>query len=166
MKEKLQYEQRRQRLAETSNKQKEYDQLLEIKKKEIEALGKCLHQVYAKLNESPETVPRLQEQLQEKDHELISVVTENKMLQSSYEKLVADHEHLQHQYEQLIVELKMKKELTESNEFFSSNDPRDTAVMEPQVCTSMHIHVPILLYLYCNAHGCACPFVFKRGSWV
>ena len=47
--------------------------------------------------EAPETVQRLTEQLQEKDNELNTVVTEIKMLQSSYEKLVADHEHLQHQ---------------------------------------------------------------------
>ena len=135
--EKLRHELGRQHLAEVSRKQKEYDQLLDIKKKEIELLRKQLHQVSAKLEhekETPETVQRLTEELKEKDCKLNTVVTEIRALQDSYEKLVADHERLQHQYGQLTVELKMKKELSETSEFYSNSDPCNTTVMEPWVC--------------------------------
>ena len=136
--EKLQHELRRQHLAEVSKKQKEHDQQLEIKKKDIESLRKQLHQLSATLEgekETPETVQRLTKELQEKDCELNGVVTEIRTLRGSYEKLLADHEHLQHRYEQLTVEVKMKKELSEtwSREFYSSSDPCDTTVMESQV---------------------------------
>ena len=128
---KLQREQRK-HVAEASKKQKEHDQLIEIKTKEIEFLRNKLHQVS---KEAPETVQRLQEQLQEKDCELNTVVTEIKTLQNHYETLTAEHEHLQHLHGQLKVELKMKRELDECNEYSSSSNPSNMTVIEPLVST-------------------------------
>ena len=131
--EKMRHDLRMQHLAVVSKKQKEHDLQFQIKQKEIESLRKQLQLNNGK--QTPETVQRLREQLQEKDHELKAIVTNFETLQSSYKKLVADHKHLQYQYEQLTVELRMKKELSKSSEYCLRSDHRDITVMEPQVCT-------------------------------
>ena len=169
--EKMKHDLCMQHLAVVSKKQKEHDQQLQIKVKEIESLRKQLQLNDRK--QTPETVQRLQEQLQEKDHELKAIVTNFKTLQSSYEKLVADHEHLQYQYERLTVELKMKKELSKSDEYCFRSDPSDVTVTEPQVCTctSMRVCIIILSLYYCTfikilMAVCMCPIVLLRSCVV
>ena len=130
-----------------SKKMLKLDQERKQSEKEIESLRKELQLVSTKLREEkgvPETIQKLTEQLQEKDHELRTIVTEVTTLQSSYEKLIADHKDLRHRYEQLTVEVEIKKELTESSDCFSSNDPCNTTVMNTQVC--MYLCVYVLQY--------------------
>ena len=89
---------------------------------------------------------RLKDQLQEKDRELNTIVAEINTLRRSYEELTADRAHLQHMMEQLMVEVKMKKELAESSDRFPSDDSYGSTVVQPQVRTCMCVTLYAIYY--------------------